>query len=196
MVALFNRTTPLTSELEALAGKAMLAHARREGHMALLPAAMDNPFAIRDERKRLYLADLQANPGSTAKESAMRMGLRLDKIRDATGPLLAAGHIKSRYVGNTPRYTATPSGLALIGKPERKGGREQNPKYAKIRRVALDILRDREAPLAEIAAASGYDRKTASDAFRTLRKRGWVDIDQQGGCYRLTEAGREAGLAA
>ena len=97
MIALFNRSAPFTPDLEALAGKAMLTIARREGHMKGLPP---KPVELsEDRRKEQVFRFIQRHGPSTVRDIVRSSGVPRSRVYEAVGQLTEDGVLRFAQEG-------------------------------------------------------------------------------------------------
>ena len=104
MIALFSRKAPMSPELEEMAGKAMLALARREGHRKALPA---KPLEIpqRPDRKAIIAKAIRDNGPMTALQIMGATGMGRSQVSDHARLMVESGTLRSVKVsGGTLRY--------------------------------------------------------------------------------------------
>lgn len=183
MIALFNRSAPLTPELEALAGQAMLAAARREGHAKKLPPKPVEQSE--DRRKEQVIRFIERHGPSTAREIVRCSGVPRTQVYVAAAELAKSGVLRAVKVsGNTLRYH-----LAEGFKAPEISPRQQR---------RLDVLRAMVGAPAvrasEIAAPLGLHRVQVRDVLYIAMRDGEVEKANVEGwpAYRLTHKGLAA----
>lgn len=183
MIALFSRKAPFTPQLEEMAGKAMLALARREGHRKALPAKpLETPQ--RPDRK-LQIANLLKERGKmTALDIRKATGMGSSQISDHTRAMVKAGQLRAVKT----RYTITYSLIEGATLPEVSQRQQRR----------IDVLRamvgSDAAGAAEIARQMGLNRIQVRDVLHIAMRDGEVEKAPVDGwpAYRLTHKGLAA----